>query len=75
VSHNLDKDMLIVSVPINMNECKVKDYLESHKVVTGTTALISKEKEGTTNVSSEKSGNWVPTKTRFGCRVGRKSGT
>ncbi len=64
VSHNLDKDMLVVSVPINMNECKVEDNSESHKVVTGTTAPVSKEKEGTTNVSLENLGNWATRKFR-----------
>ena len=34
VSHNLDKKMPVVSVPINMNEHKVKDNLEPLKVVT-----------------------------------------
>ncbi len=75
VSHNLDRNMPVVSVPINMNERKVKDNLESFKVVTRTAALATEEREGTTNVSSEKSSNWVTTKTRFRCKVGSKSGT
>jgi hypothetical protein len=39
-----------------------------------TTAPATEEREGTTNVSSEKSSHWVTTKTRFGCKLGRKSG-
>ncbi len=74
VSHNLDKKMPVVSVPINLDEYKVKDDLESLKVVTRTTAPTTKEREGTTNVSSKKSSNWVTTKTRFGRKVGRKPG-
>jgi hypothetical protein len=57
----LDKKMPIVSVPINMNECKVEDDLESFEVVMRTTAPTTKEREGNTNVSSEKSSNWVST--------------
>ncbi len=72
VSHNLDKKMPVVSVPININDCKVKGNLESLKVVMRIAAPASKKREGTTNVSSEKSSNWVTTKTRFGHRVGRK---
>jgi hypothetical protein len=75
VSHNLDKKMSVVSVPINMNERKVKDDSESLKVVMRTAAPASEEKEGTTNVSSEKSSNWVTTKTRFRSKVGRNLGT
>jgi hypothetical protein len=75
VSHNLDKKMPAVSVPINMNERKVEDNSESLKVVTCKTAPATEEREGTMNVSSEKSSNWVTTKTRFGHKVGRKSGT
>ncbi len=67
--------MPVVSVSINMNECKVKDNLVSLEVVMRTTAPATKEMEGTTNGSSEKSSNWVTTKTRFGRKVGRKSGT
>jgi hypothetical protein len=52
VPHNLDKKMLVVSVPINMNVRKVKDNPKSLKVVTHTAAPASKEREGTTNVSS-----------------------
>jgi hypothetical protein len=75
VSHNMDKKMPVVSVPINMNECKVKDNSESLEVVTCTTATATKEKEGNMNVSSEESSNWVTTKTRFVHEVGRKSET
>jgi hypothetical protein len=57
VSNILDKNMLVVSVPINMNECKIKDGSESLEVVMRTTAPATKEKEGTTNVSAEKSRN------------------
>jgi hypothetical protein len=67
--------MPFVSVPINMNEHEVKDDSESLEVVTCTTAPASKQREGTTNVSSEKSSNWVTTKTSLGREVGRKSGT
>jgi hypothetical protein len=67
VSHNLDKKMPVVSVPINMNEYKVKDDSESLEVVMFTAAPATEDREGTTNVSSEKSSNWVTTKTRFGC--------
>jgi hypothetical protein len=62
----LDKKMPVVLVPIHMNECKVKGNSESLKVAICTTAPTSKEREGTTNDSSEKSSNWVTTKTRFG---------
>jgi hypothetical protein len=62
VSHNLDKKMPVVSVLINMNERKAKDNSEPLKVVTCKTAPVSKKKEGTKNVTSEKSGNWVTTK-------------
>ncbi len=72
VSHNLDKKMPVVSVPIIMNKREVKDDSEPREVVTSTTAPVSKEKEGTKNGSSEKSGNWVTNKTRFGRKVGRK---
>ncbi len=48
VSHNLDKKMPVVSVPINMNECKVEDDSEPLEVATRTTAPVSEEKEGTT---------------------------
>jgi hypothetical protein len=75
VSHNLDKKMPLVSVPTNMNEGKVKNDWESLEVVTRTAAPATKEREGTTHVSSEKSSNWVTTKARFGGEVGRKSGT
>jgi hypothetical protein len=67
--------MPVVSVPINMSECKVEDDLESLKVVMGTTAPATGEREGTMNVSSEKSNNLMTTKTRFRQKVGRKSGT
>jgi hypothetical protein len=67
--------MSVVSIPINMNERKVKDNWQSLKVVTCTTAPTTEEREGTMNVSSDKSSDWVTTKTRFGCKVGRKSGT
>jgi hypothetical protein len=73
VSHNLDKKMPVISVPINMNERKVKDNSESLKVEMRTAAPALKERrEDTMNVSSEKSSNWVTTKTRFGHKVGRK---
>ncbi len=75
VSQYLDRKMPVVSVPINMNKRKVEDNLESLKVVMLTTAPTTEEREGTTNVSLEKSSNWVTTKTRFGHKVGRKSGT
>jgi hypothetical protein len=75
VSHNLYKKMPIVLVPINMNESEVKDDLESLKVVMRTTAPTTEEREGTMNLSSEKSSNWVTTKTRLGREVRRKSGT
>jgi hypothetical protein len=75
VSHNLDKKMPVFSVPINMNEGEVKDNSESLEVVRHTTAPVTEEREGTTNVSTEKSINWVTTKTRFWRKVGRKSGT
>jgi hypothetical protein len=54
--------MPVVSVLINMNECKVEDNLEALEVVTRTAAPTTKDREGTTNVSSEKSSNWVTTK-------------
>jgi hypothetical protein len=73
VSHSLDKKMPVVSVPTNMNEFKVKDNLESLEVVTCTSAPATEEREGTTNVSSEKSNDWVTTKTRFGRKVERKT--
>jgi hypothetical protein len=75
VSHNLDKKIPVVSVPINMNERKVEDNSESLKVVMRTTAPATEEREGTTNVCSEKSSDLVTTKTIFGHKVGRKSGT
>jgi hypothetical protein len=75
VSCTLDKKNACCFSSINMNECEVKDILESLKVVTRTAALATREREGTTNVSSEKSSNWVTTKTRFGCNVGKNSGT
>jgi hypothetical protein len=75
LSCNLDRKLPVASVPINMNEHKVKDDSESLKVVTPTTAPATEEREDTTNVSSEKSSNWVTIKTRFGRDVGRKSGT
>jgi hypothetical protein len=52
VSHNLDNKMPVVSVPINMNECKVKDVSESLEVVIYTTVPTTEERVGTTNVSS-----------------------
>jgi hypothetical protein len=75
VTNNLDKKMPDVSVPITMNERKVKNNSESLEIVMRTTAPTVEEREGTTNVSSEKSSNWMTTKTRFGRKVGRKSGT
>jgi hypothetical protein len=74
-SHNLDKKIPVVSVPINMNEREVQDNSESLEVAMRTAAPTSKEREGTMNVSSEKSSNWVTTKTRLGRKVGRKLGT
>ncbi len=50
-SHNLDKRMPIVSVPINMNELEVENDTESIVVVKRTNAPASKEREGTTNAS------------------------
>jgi hypothetical protein len=63
--HNLDKKMPVVSVPININERKVEDGLESLEVVMRTAAPTTKEREDTTNGSSEKSSNWVITKTKI----------
>jgi hypothetical protein len=73
-SHNLDKQMPIVSVPINMNELEVENNTETIVVVKCTNAPASKESEGTMNASSEKLGDWITARTRFGCKVGRKSG-
>ncbi len=73
-SHNLDKRVPIVSVPINMNEFEVENGTETIVVVKCTNAPASDKREGTTNASLEKSGGWVTTRTRFGCKVGRKSG-
>ncbi len=67
--------MSLVSAPINMNDREVKDDWESLEVVTRTAAFATEEREGTKHVSSEKLSNWVTTKTRFGGKVGRKSGT
>jgi hypothetical protein len=73
-SHNLDKQMSIVSVPINMNKFEVENDTETIVVVKRTNAPASKEREGTTNASSKKSGDWVTARTQFGREVGRKSG-
>jgi hypothetical protein len=50
-SHNLDKRMPIVSVPINMNELEVENDTETIVVVKCTNAPASEEREGTTNAS------------------------
>jgi hypothetical protein len=73
-THNLDKQMPIVSVPINMNELELENNLETIVVVKRTNAPASKEREGTTNASSKILGDWVTARTQFGCEVGRKSG-
>jgi hypothetical protein len=57
VSHKMDKKMPVVSVPININEREVKDNSELLKLVMCTAAPASEEREGTMNVSSEKSRN------------------
>jgi hypothetical protein len=62
-SHNLDKQMPIVSVPINMNKLEVENDTETIVVVKRTNAPASEERESTTNASLEKSGNWVSTMT------------
>jgi hypothetical protein len=52
--------MSIVSVPTNMNELEVENDTETiDLVVKGTNAPASKEREGTTNASLEKLGDWV----------------
>jgi hypothetical protein len=66
--------MPVVSAPISMNAHKIKDELEMLEVVLQMNVPISEEREGTAIDSQEKSGDWVTTKTRFGCKVGRKSG-
>ncbi len=53
-SHNLEK-MPIVSVPINMNVIEVKNDTKTIEITTRAKTSNSKEREGTTNVSSEKS--------------------
>jgi hypothetical protein len=75
VSHNLDKLMLIISVPINMNELELENNTETFVVVKRTIAPASKEMKGTTNASLEKLGDWVTARTHFGHKIGRKSGT
>jgi hypothetical protein len=65
--------MPIVSVPINMNELEVENNTETIEVVKRTNAPASEEREGATNASSEKSGDWVTARTQFGREVGRKS--
>jgi hypothetical protein len=52
-SHNLDKQMPIVSVPINMNELEVENNTETIVIVKRTNAPALEEKEGTTNASLE----------------------
>ena len=71
-SHNLYNQMPIVSVPINMNELEVENDTETIVVVKRTNAPASKEREGTTNASSEKLGDWVTARTQFGCKVWEK---
>ncbi len=73
-SHNLEK-MPIVSVPINMNVIEVKNDTKTIEITTRVKTSNSKEREGTTNVSSEKSEDWATARTRFGREVGRKLGT
>ncbi len=73
-SHNLEK-MPIVSVSINMNVIEVENDTKMIKITTCTKTSNSKEREGTNNVSLEKSEDWVTARTRFGRKVGKKSGT
>ncbi len=44
------------------------------KITKRTKTSNSEEREGTTNVSLEKSEDWVTARTRFGRKVGRKLG-
>jgi hypothetical protein len=62
-SHNLDKRMPIVSIPINMNELEVENIKETIEVVKCTNAPASKKREGTMNASLEKLGDWVTART------------
>ncbi len=62
-SHNLDKQMPIVSVPINMNELEVENDTGTIVVVKRTNAPASKEREGTGNASLEKLGDLVTART------------
>jgi hypothetical protein len=73
-SHNLEK-MPIVSVPINMNVIEVENHTKTTEITMRAKTSNSEEREGTTNVSLEKSEDWVTARTRFGCKVGRKLGT
>jgi hypothetical protein len=74
-SHNLDKQMPIVSVPINMNDLEVENDTETiDLVVKCTNAPASEEREDTMNASLEKLDDWVTARTRFGRKVGRNSG-
>jgi hypothetical protein len=47
---------------------------ETIVLVKCTNAPASEEREGTTNASLEKLGDWVTARTRFGRKIGRKSG-
>jgi hypothetical protein len=62
-SHNLDKQTPIVLVPINMNKSEVENNTETIVVVKRNNAPASKEREGTTNASLEKLGDWVTART------------
>jgi hypothetical protein len=73
-SHNLDK-ISIVSVLIDMNVIEVENNTETIKITTRAKASNSEVRKNTTNVSLEKSEDWVTARTRFGCEIGRKSGT
>jgi hypothetical protein len=73
-SHNLEK-MPIVSVPISRNVIEVKNNTKTIKITTRAKTSNSKETEGTTNVSLEKSEDWVTARTRFGRKAGRKLST
>jgi hypothetical protein len=69
-SHNLEK-MPIVSVPLNMNVTEVENDTKRIEITMRAKTFNSKEREGTTNVSSETSEDWVTARTRFGREVGR----
>jgi hypothetical protein len=73
-SHYLEK-MPIVSVPINMNVIEVKNDTKTIEITMCAKTSNSEEREDTTNVSLEKSKDWMTARTRFGRKVGRKLGT